>query len=49
MVVSPFRPYNIIDVKGYRSGDIVGDPSTAKVNATTGKLDTNTSKRFRIP
>jgi hypothetical protein len=49
MVVSPFRPYNIIDVKGYRSGDIVGAPSTAKVNATTGKLDTNTSKRFRIP
>ena len=49
MVVSPYRPYNIIDVKGYRSGDIVGDPSTAKVNPATGKLDTNTSKHFRIP
>ncbi len=49
MVVSPYRPYNVIDVKGYRSGDIVGDPSTAKVNPSTGKLDTKTSKHFRIP
>lgn len=49
MIVSPYRPYNIIDVKGYRSGDIVGDPSTAKVNPSTGKLDMKTSKHFRIP
>ena len=33
MVVSPFRPYNIIDVTGYSRGDIVGDPSTALINS----------------
>ncbi len=49
MVVSPYRPYNIIDVKGYKSGEIVGDPSTAKVNPSTGKPDLSTSKHFRIP
>ncbi|MBT8044240.1 MAG: hypothetical protein KJO79_04755 [Verrucomicrobiae bacterium] len=49
MVVSPYRPYNVIDVKGYRSGEIVGDPSTAKVNPSTGKLDLSTAKHFRIP
>ncbi len=49
MVISPFRPYNVIDVKGYRSGDIVGDPSTAQTNSATGKLNLNTSKHFRIP
>lgn len=49
MVVSPYRPYNIIDVKGYRRGDIVGDPSTAKVNPATGQPDLSTSKHFRIP
>jgi len=48
-VISPYRPYNVIDVKGYKSGDIVGDPSTAKVNPATGKLDLSTSKHFRIP
>lgn len=49
MVVSPYRPYNVIDVKGYRSGEIVGDPSTAKVNPATGKLDASTAKYFRVP
>lgn len=49
MVVSPYRPYNVIDITGYRSGDIVGDPSTAAVNSTTGKRDANTIKHFRIP
>jgi hypothetical protein len=49
MVVSPYRPYNIIDVKGYRSGDIVGDPSTAIVNPSTGRREASTAKYFRIP
>lgn len=49
MVISPYRPYNIIDVTGYRSGDIVGDPSTAQVDPATGKLILNTSKHLRIP
>lgn len=49
MVISPYRPYNLIDVKGYRSGEVVGDPSTAKVDPTTGKLDARTAKFFRVP
>lgn len=49
MVVSPYRPYNIIDISGYRSGDIVGDPSTAIVNPRTGRRDPNSAKYFRIP
>ena len=49
MVISPYRPYNIINVTGYRSGSIVGDPSTAQVDPATGKLILNTSKHLRIP
>ena len=49
MVISPYRPYNIIDVKGYRSGEIVGDPSTGKANPSTGQLDSRTAKFFRVP
>ncbi len=49
MVVSPYRPYNVIDIKGYRSGDIVGDPSTGKAHPTTGVLIPGTAKCFRIP
>lgn len=49
MVISPYRPYNLIDVTGYKSGDIVGDPSTATVNPTTGKADLSTAKHFRLP
>ncbi len=48
-VISPYRPYNIIDTSGYRSGDIVGDLSTAQVDPATGKLILNTSKHLRIP
>lgn len=47
-VISPYRPYNVIDVKGYRSGDIVGDPSTGTIDAK-GKLVPGTAKHFRIP
>lgn len=49
MVISPYRPYNLIDVTGYRSGDIAGDPSTAKKDPKTGKIIESTSKYFRIP
>jgi len=49
MIVSPYSPYNIIDITGYSSGDVVGDPSTGKVNPTTGRIDINTCKSFRIP
>jgi len=48
-VISPYSPYNLIDVTGYSSGEIVGDPSTATVNPSTGKLDLSTAKHFRLP
>lgn len=31
MVISPYRPYNLVDVKGIPSGAKVVDPSTNKV------------------
>ena len=49
MVISPYRPYNLIDVTGYRKGAIAGDPSTAKKDPKTGKIIESTSKYFRIP
>lgn len=49
MVISPYRPYNVINVSGYQSGDIVGDPSTARIDPKTNKPIANTSKHFRIP
>lgn len=49
MVISPYRPYNLIDVTGYKSGDIVGDPSTATVDPATGKPNLSTAKHFRLP
>ena len=48
LVISPYRPYNLIDVKGYRSGEVVGDPSTAKRDAS-GKVIESTSKYFLVP
>jgi hypothetical protein len=48
MFISPYRPYNIIDCKGYRRGDVVGDPSTAKRDSS-GKIIESTSKYFLIP
>lgn len=48
MVLSPYYPYNIIDVKGYKSGAVAGDPSTAKRDAS-GKVIESTSKYFLVP
>ena len=48
MVISPYRPYNLIDVKGYKSGEIVGDPSTATLDSA-GKPIPSTIKNFRLP
>jgi len=49
MYISPYRPYKLIDCIGYKSGDVVGDPSTAKRNPKTGKIIESTAKYFRIP
>ena len=48
-VISPYRPYNIIDVRHLSPGDHACDPSTATINPKTGKLDLLTGKIFVIP
>lgn len=47
-VVSPYKPHNVIDVKGFRSGQLARDPSTAPVGPD-GKPDINQAKIFEIP
>ncbi|MFC5049476.1 hypothetical protein ACFPK9_02415 [Rubritalea spongiae] len=47
-VVSPYRPYNVINVKGICQGHFVRDMSTAKKGAD-GKPDPATAKIFRVP
>ena len=49
LFISPYKPYNPIDTKGYKSGDVVGDPSTAGISKKTGKPVLSSSKGFRIP
>ncbi len=49
LYISPYKPYNPINTKGYISGDTVGDPSTAAISEKTGKPVLSTSKAFRIP
>lgn len=48
-VVSPYKPHNVIDVKGFRTGQLARDPSTAPINPTTGKPDLGQAKIFEIP
>lgn len=48
-VISPFKPHNVIDVRGYRSGQLARDPSTAPIDPATGKPDINQAKIFEIP
>ncbi|MEO1856126.1 MAG: hypothetical protein ABGY95_02005 [Rubritalea sp.] len=47
-VISPYRPYNVIDVKGMKPGHLSRDPSTAKKDKA-GKPIPSTAKIFRIP
>jgi len=49
LYISPYPPHNPINTKGFYSGDVVGDPSTAKISEKTGKPILSTSKTFRIP
>ncbi|MFD2158216.1 hypothetical protein ACFSW8_04840 [Rubritalea tangerina] len=48
-VISPYKPYNVINVKGLKSGHLARDVSTAKVDKSTGKPDLSTAKIFRVP
>lgn len=47
--VSPFRPYNPIVAKGFKSGQIAGDPSTIEIDPETGKPNNTTMKIFKLP
>ncbi len=47
--VSPFRPYNPIVAKGFKSGQLAGDPSTIKADPKTGKPDKASMKIFKLP
>lgn len=48
-VISPFRPYNVLNISGMRSGAVVGDPYTRTKNQKTGKLVNSSAKLFRLP
>ena len=48
-VISPFKPHNVIDVTGYRTGQLARDPSTAPIDKTTDKPDISKAKIFEIP
>ncbi len=47
--ISPYKPYNPIVAKGFKSGQLAGDPSTIQTNPTTGKPDKSTMKIFKLP
>lgn len=56
--ISPYAPYNVLDITGYKAGDKVCDPSTIPVdpttgkqyiNPTTGRLDVKKGKYFLVP
>lgn len=57
-VISPYPPYNPLDVTGYKSGEKVCDPSTIPINPATGKQfidpstgqpDVRRGKYFLVP
>jgi hypothetical protein len=47
-VISPFKPHNVINVKGVKPGHLAKDMSTAEMGID-GKPDASTAKIFRIP
>jgi len=48
-VISPYRPYNILEVKHLKVGSIAYDPTTATKDQKTGKAIMSTAKKFRVP
>ena len=57
-VISPYPPYNVIDITGFKSGDklcdpstIPNDPATGKpyINPATGREDVKRGKYFIVP
>ncbi len=48
-VISPYKPHNIIDIKGIKPGHLARDVSTAEIDSKTGKPIIFTAKIFRVP
>ena len=48
-VLSPSKPHTVIDVRGFRTGQLARDPSTAPIDPATGKPDIEQAKIFEIP
>lgn len=49
LVISPYKPFNIVNVKHLKPGNLAYDPSTAAVDPKTGKKDYTNAKIFRVP
>lgn len=56
--ISPYPPYNVLDITGYKSGAKVCDPSTIPIdpatgkqyiNPNTGEYDVKRGKYFLVP
>ncbi len=48
-VISPFKPYNVLEVKHLKPGTLAYDPFTAPKDPATGKADIRKAKIFRVP
>ena len=48
-VISPYKPYNVLEVKHLKPGDYAYDPFTAIINPSTNKREISTAKIFKIP
>lgn len=48
VVISPFKPYNLIDVKGITPGHLARDMSTADTDSN-GNAIVSSAKIFQIP
>lgn len=48
IVISPYKPYNLINVKGIKPGQFARDMSTADMGSD-GKPVTSSAKIFQVP
>ena len=48
IVISPYKPYNLIDIKGIKPGQYARDMSTA-IKGADGKPLTSSAKIFQVP
>lgn len=48
-VISPYKPYNVVEVKHLKPGNLAYDPTTVTKDPKTGKDDFSKAKIFRVP